>query len=278
MLKVWLITLIFICLSFAFTTTTFAHVAGQPPFFLINGTYAGFYPVFVSSLPNFILPQDSAPENYLINQSLAFELDSAMLPFPPDVIDKTTFSWDFGDGTKAEGLTAKHTYTKIGSFLLTITANYHGYSDPNTKPLLQAVLINIVPNKEYRLPKAVIEINKEVVTNPNNPIEITDRTVTFDAKSSTQGSAKIVSYFWDIGDRQSSNKSQFNHRFSDSMKNYIFPMLRVKDANGFINDAYVELDNSAIQTRPKTIISPFLIIGLINILVIAGVVVFLKGR
>lgn len=259
-------------------STSYAHVAGQPPFFLINGTYAGFYPVFVTSLPDFILPQDSAPENYLINQPLTFELDSAMLPFPPSVIDKTTFSWDFGDGTKTEGLTAKHTYTKMGSFLLTITANYHGYSDPNTKPLLQAVLINIVPNKEYRLPKAIIKINKEVITNPNNPIEITDHTVTFDATSSTPGSAKIVSYFWDIGDKQSSTKSHFNHRFSDSMRNYIFPMLRVKDANGFINDAYAELDNSAVQTKPKAATSPLLIIGLINMLVIAGVVVFLKRR
>ncbi len=256
----------------------YAHVAGQPPFFLINGIYSGFYPVFVTSLPNFILPQDSAPENYLINQSLNFQIDSAMLPFPQDVIDKTTFSWDFGDGTKAEGLTTNHSYTKIGSFLLTITANYHGYSDPNTKPLLQAVLINIVPNKEYKLPKAVIKVNQEVVKNPNSPIEIADDAVIFDATPSIKGSANIVSYFWDIGDKESSTQPLFQHTFSDSTRNYIFPMLRVKDANGFINDTYVELDKLPSQPKPKASISSFLLIGLINVFVIVGIIIFLKRR
>jgi len=39
-----------------------AHLAGQPPFFLVNGKYSGFYPVYVTSLKNYTLPQDTAPE------------------------------------------------------------------------------------------------------------------------------------------------------------------------------------------------------------------------
>jgi hypothetical protein len=253
-----------------------AHIAGQPPFFLINGTYTGFYPVYISSLSSFNLPQDIAPENYLINQSLNFEIDSAMLPFPQSVIDKTTFNWDFGDGSNAEGLAAEHTYKKMGSFLLTITANYHGYSDPNAKPILQAILLNIVPNKDYKLPQARIKIDHTIIKDPNNPVEISENPVTFDAALSTQGSAKIVSYFWDIGDGESTTQPSFQHTYTDSTKTYIFPMLRIKDANGFISDTFVQLNMSLPQSSQKSSISPLLIVGLVNILFIGGIILFLK--
>ncbi len=232
-------------LSVVIPTSVSAHLSGQPPFFLIDGKYTGFYPVYVTSLNNFILPQDSTPQNYLVNTPLHFELDANMLPFPDSVIAKTTFHWDFGDGTKTDGLKATHTYTKIGSFLLTINADYGGYSDPNTKPLLQAILINIVPTQAYKLPQAVITVDNKQINDPKNDIiQLADhQAVHLDATSSHPGSAPIVSYFWDVGDGTSKTTKAFTYDYTDDSQVYIFPMLRVKDKNGFINDTYFQLEN-----------------------------------
>jgi len=276
MRKIWLIICLVFSLSFVFTTQTYAHLAGQPPFFLINGTYTGYYPVYVTSLKDFVLPQDTAPENYLPNQSLNFEIDSAMLPFPQSIIDKTTFSWDFGDGTKAEGLTAKHSYTKIGSFLLTITANYGSYRDSNTRPILQAILLNIVPNKNYKLPKAIIKVNGETIEDPNSSIPLNEKKITLDASSSVEGSAKITSYFWDIGDGKSTHQRIFEHSYTDYNKTYIFPLLRVVDANGFINDTFVQLEKAPSAPKSSIPFLPFIVVVGFNILLIGGIILFLK--
>jgi len=268
------------CCAFLFLwigpTSVQAHLAGQPPFFLINGTYTGFYPVYVTSLKDFILPQDTAPENYLVNQTLYFEIDSKMLPFPQSVIDKTTFSWDFGDGTKADGLTANHTYTKMGSFLLTVTADYGDYKDPNAQPILQAILLNIVPTKDYKLPKAIILVNGKPVIDPNKSVPLSEEPITFDASSSIQGSAKITSILWDIGNGKSTDRSTFKYSFSDSQETYIFPMLRVTDANGFINDTFVQLERSAPTPKSKLPILPLGLLFGFNILLIGGVFILLK--
>ena len=96
-----LVTLLFTFLAFFFVTPSiYAHIAGQPPFFKMNDKYADYYPVYSTSLSDFTLPQDLAPENYLVNELVQFEIDTKMLPFPPEVIEKIEYTWDFGDGTK----------------------------------------------------------------------------------------------------------------------------------------------------------------------------------
>lgn len=263
-----------------FPPLTSAHLSGQPPFFLVNGKYSGFYPVYVTSLKNFLLSQDSAPDNYLINQPLQFEIDQTMLPFPPDVLGKITYAWDFGDGSKTTGTTATHMYTKMGSYLLTITANYGGYSDPNTKPLLQAILINILPNKDYKLPKAIITANGKIVTDPGNTtLSFSTTNVSLSANSSLAGSAPIVSYFWDLGDGESTQQKKLTHTYSDQNQIYIFPMLRVKDSHGFINDTYVQLEKATLTQKTSQSTSiPWAIplVILLNFVVIGGVIVIIK--
>src|SRR5690348_15333050 len=76
-----------------------AHLAGQPPFFVINNFYSNLYPVPLTSLSNFPLPQDMAPNTYTVNQTLNMHLDEKVLPAPPEVIEKTKFTWDFGDNS-----------------------------------------------------------------------------------------------------------------------------------------------------------------------------------
>ncbi len=218
-----------------------AHLFGQPPFFKINGVYSNLYPVPLTSLYNFNLPQDQSPESYLVNQPINFEFDISRLPAPPDVVKKTQFTWDFGDGSKATGLKNSHTYTKIGSYFLTVDA----YDGTTPKPqILESVLVNILPNSQYQLPKAVIKVNGQGTTDPLTDIKIFpfDQNLQLDGTSSTAPSSRIVSYFWDFGDQQSSTEPSPTHFFSKN-QTQVFPVLRVKDANGFIADSYIEVEN-----------------------------------
>lgn len=270
-----------ICLFFLITPLQVgAHLAGQPPFFLMNGKYAGFYPVYSTSLPNFPLPQDMAPETYLVNQPIDFAIDAKVLPFPPDVVAKTTFSWDFGDGAKASGLKNTHAYTKPGSYLLTIHADYAGYSDPNTKPLLQAVLLNVVPDKNYKLPKATITVNGKQVNDPLNDTFSfpSGSKITLSAEKSVEGTSPIATYFWDVGDGQKSDKKTITVSYKNTQA-YVFPMLRVKDKNGFISDAYVQIENS--QAKPATspfFAHPLLLLGLGNLLILGTIAWFVMRK
>src|SRR5258705_2741528 len=140
-------------LIFLLPSSALAHIAGQPPFLRVNGQYANLYFVPLSSLYDFDLPQDGAPDNYFINQTISFELDPMKLPAPSDVIAKTKFDWDFADGTHSQGLKNDHKFTKIGSYIVKI------YADDSTTPkpqIIESVLVNILPDSNYKLPKAKI--------------------------------------------------------------------------------------------------------------------------
>ncbi len=226
-----------------------AHLAGQPPFFKVNGKYAGLYAVPLTSLYDFDLPQDQPPDNYLINQLINFEFDISRLPAPPEVVAKTKFIWDFGDETKGEGLKNSHTYHKIGSFILKV------YADDSSTPkpqLLESVLLNILPDPNYQLPKAKILINGTGSKDPLTDIlklNLKDD-VSFDASKSTSAN-KLTYYFWDFGDQKSAQGSTQIHHYQTDLPQ-IFVVLRVKDNNGFIADQFVELQDSKTST-PSTL-------------------------
>lgn len=127
-----------------FVSTVYAHGVGQPSFFKINGRYAGYNDILIFS-PFFDVPQDKAPENYLVNQELKFEIDIISLEIPADDLKEFTFYWDFGDGSTASGLKNTHKYVNPGSYVVNITFSYNG-----DKPqLFESVVVQILPYKEY---------------------------------------------------------------------------------------------------------------------------------
>lgn len=219
----------------------YAHLAGQPPYLQINGQFVLLYPVPLTTLSNFDLPQDLPPDNYLVNQPINFELIANRMPAPPEIVRKTKFEYQFGDGGIAEGLKVTHTYTKMGSYISKI------YADDGTTPtpqLLEATLINVLPNKDYKLPQPIILANNKSSKDPLIDILKVDfgSIVILDGTSSKPGSGKIVSFFWDIGDQQSSDQSKLIHQYKKDFSQ-VFPVLRVKDENGFLADNFVELEN-----------------------------------
>jgi len=239
--QIWILITI-LCIIIVVPIRARAHLAGQPPFFKINSTYSGYYPVPISSVPDLAMPQDIAPANYLVNESIDFEIDAKALGVPQAVVDKSVFSWEYGDGQKATGLKNSHSYTKMGSYVLLI---YVSYTDLPAPQLLQTVLLNILPDKNYQLPQAIIKVNNQRVKDPIvDTLEFSfKKPLTFDAQTS-EPQSQIISYFWDFGDAKSSTEVVVDHKYSEALGGIVYPVLRIKDRNGFQSDAFVQINRN----------------------------------
>lgn len=278
-------------MSIVFTTPISAHVSGQPPFFRVNGTFSNYYPVPFASY-KFEIPQDIAPQNYILGEKINFEIDTTALAqtVPPEIIKKTTFSWDFGDGEKAKGLANPHAYKKAGAYILKISAKYEEIAGDQ---LIQSILVNVIPDKNYELPKPIINVNDKTSRDPLVDIQFIPfgQKLNLDATASEAKSSPIVEYLWDFGDSQTANGSKQSHTYSVNLaQQQVFPVLRVIDGNGFFADSYVQITNSkgdnninstSSSTIKKTVESsqPYLLIwGACVLLIIATAVLKLKKK
>src|SRR5581483_11553162 len=105
--KIIIVFLLFFSFFFINTPVN-AHLTNQPPFFKVNGKFTPLYPISPDYNTEVNLPQDIGPENYLVNEEINFELDQTFLPVVPQLLNQITFNWDYGDGTKGEGLKSTH--------------------------------------------------------------------------------------------------------------------------------------------------------------------------
>jgi hypothetical protein len=181
-----------------------------------------------------IIPKDTFEETLLAGDEISFEIDVHKLEerFPDEDISKLKFNWDFGDGTKKEGVKQAHTYKKPGSYFLNIKSSKDDLSE--------SVLLQVIPNKDYKIPQAVIKVNDKKGTNENYNILDFDlnNALSFDASGSVPGTAKIVKYTWEFGDDKSGKgKSVRPQAFATVV-------LRIEDENGIFSDAFVNLRNS----------------------------------
>lgn len=242
--------------------SAFAHLVGQPPFFKINDIYSDFYQVSSLSVdsPDFDLPQDKAPALYYVGDSINFEIDTQKLKdvVPEEIIKKTVFLWEYGDGEKAKGLENTHSFSKMGSFMLKIFADTSAF-EKNTPPqLLQSVMLHVLPDKNYQLPDPVITINGQTqYKDPQTGVLKNDfqlnikRPIIFGVNFPKTPSSPIVSYFWDMADGETKNQSSFTYTYSGSL-NMVFPALRVKDKNGFIVDTAVGISHNPAANNIAT--------------------------
>ncbi|HZZ99055.1 MAG TPA: PKD domain-containing protein [Candidatus Saccharimonadia bacterium] len=217
-----------------------AHSVGQPPFLKLNGKYAGFYSVPLSS-DFFVTPQDQSPENYLVNTPIVFEIDPVALQVPQEIIKNSTFRWEFGDDSFGSGLNNTHTYTKQGSYILNITAKYK----TDDAQLIESDVIQVLPDANYVLPTASIKVNGHEIADPVNDVRnISFQGVTFEVVA--HDSSSPATYIWDLGDNVSSKALSVTHSYDKKLQ-LAYPILRTKDANGFFTDAYVQMENADIN-------------------------------
>jgi hypothetical protein len=244
-----------------------------------------FYPVQSNGyLADFVLPQDKSPKNYLVNQNISFAIDLTRLQIPQDALEKTTFSWDFKDGSKTTGLSATHTYKKPGSYILEISADSTAFDKDIPVQVIQSTMINVLPTNDYKMPQAKVTVNGKTVANPSKdilPVNTTNEVV-FDA-STSQG--QIASYYWDFDDGKGSHEKITTYKYAQT-RTFLAPVLRVIDNNGFISDAYIVLkvDNkngttplSQKQTVEHKSSFPWIPI-IVGVLVVGGAGIVLRRK
>lgn len=249
-----------------FSKDTFAHLGGIP-FVKVNGQETKIYTKEEYVTINDVsIPSDIAPENYLINQTISFEVDPEKLSYPKEVTDQATYTWNFGDGQKANGKKVEHSYSKMGSYVVDVQIDYGDltrfdfYMGDNLPPS-QIILLHIIPDKNYKLPQPVVKINNqlpEIITTPlsaatdsamisrNNIVIDLNNKLTFDASDSIVGTTKIKKYQWDFGQGTEGTKKIDTYRYK-LPQYYATAILRVEDENGFLADTFVDIQNSGLN-------------------------------
>lgn len=261
----------FILYLIIFPIISVAHTTAQLSYFKINGVYTNPYPITSTSVTDFQVPQDSTPQAYLINQTLNFALDTTRLPVPLDTIQKGTLTWNFGDEATAQGLANTHTYSKIGTYLLTINLTVPG--DTNQYPI-QSIFLNIVPNKNYQLPKPQIKVNGQTVSSGSTVLVDLSQSVKLEADLEPQND-QVIEYAWDLGDGNSSSQKSLSHNYVNTQFKLV-PILRIKDSQGFIVDTSIVLSN---QPSAKFSLKTLSIDGgIVILLALAAEAIILKKR
>lgn len=237
-----------------FQKQVIAHSRGVP-IFKINGVLAKVYPIELTSITPYLSDSsDMASENYLVNQNLEFEFEASLsaqmrelIGWSNEVLKKVAYIWDFGDGStklKTDGPKTSHTYTKMGSYIMQIEADYSQTGIPNVdNPRVQSTLIHVLPDKEYQLPVPIIKVNGQLVPSSGSLSFDFNKRLTFDGSGSKAPSSRIIQYQWDIkqGNVVKSETASIKYKLPQY---YTTPVLRIKDENGFIAEASVSLTNS----------------------------------
>ncbi len=216
-------------LFFSFIPPIQAHIGGIP-FINLNDK-----PTLVNDYNNYSgrtdIPQDDAPETFLINQPIKFEIIQKYLQIPEDIFKKSEFRWKF-DPEKdqyATGSLISHSFDQAKTYYSVLEVK--GPEQSDFQPL-NTLGINIVNDLNYKLPK----ITLSAATDNNKP----NRPIQYFANIETDPTAQIISYSWDFDDEQTSTEQNPIHKFAD--ENIIHGVtLKVTDSNGYINYAGLQV-------------------------------------
>jgi PKD repeat protein len=110
------------------------------------------------------------------------------------------YAWDFGDGTTANGVKVNHSYSKAGSYQVTLTVTDDGGLNDSTT---QEVQIEEPPVNQP--PTAVISATTTAVVS---------QSVQFDGSGSTDSDGSIAKYDWHLGDGTTAVGQVVTHTYS----------------------------------------------------------------
>ncbi|MGV6859045.1 MAG: PKD domain-containing protein [bacterium] len=138
----------------------------------------------------------------------------------------SSYEWDFGDGSTANGSTALHTYTSDGTFtaILRVTDNL-GLQNITTQD------VTVAPASGNQDPVATATATPDTVE--------VNETVQFDASGSSDADGSIASYSWDFGDGNSASGVNPQHAYA-SAGTYTVE-LTVTDNEGATNVSDIEV-------------------------------------
>jgi len=121
---------------------------------------------------------------------------SSSTPDGGELIDPTSYAWDFGDGFFGTGMITNHTYADPGTYMVTLNVtDSEGLSDTMSK----SVTVSKAPVADFTY-------------SPLSPL--VGEVVTFNASTSTPDGGTIISYDWDFGDFTTASGMVVTHAYS----------------------------------------------------------------
>ncbi len=127
----------------------------------------------------------SYPESLCVGNEIVFDASETQ----DDTSSGLSYSWDMGDGTKAEGVRVTKTYKKGGLYKISLTVDDNEDSSCSTDTILQKIRVNTPP-----------------VADAGGDIDICledyqeSYKVTFNGSGSSDGDRDKLTYSWDMGD------------------------------------------------------------------------------
>lgn len=119
-----------------------------------------------------------------LGQSVTFDARGTTTSDPA----KTTYAWDFGDGTQGKGIQVTKEYKKVGEYQVWLTVNDGQNTACSTDSISKKVKIGAAPIADAGQDIELSYLEKE-------PLK-----VSFDASDSMSPSGDPLTYAWDFGD------------------------------------------------------------------------------
>ena len=140
----------------------------------------------------------------------------------------TEYRWDFGDGLTGAGLTMRHGYAKIGTYVVTLTVVDDAGLTSAAKVTVQ--VLNRAPHAKLSIAPAMV---------------LTSDVITLDARGSIDTDGTIVDYTWIFGDGSVTHGAQVSHSYgADGI--YMVVLTVVDDAGGADSTSvFVQVENRA---------------------------------
>ncbi len=167
-----------------------------------NGQPALAYPLTQDSPPS--TPIGIFGQQYVAQGPISFTEDLSRLPTPVDP-NAYGWSWDFGDGAKAQGFAVTHTYAKPGTY--SVRLQLTDPKDPtNSDPNFDSAALTVLGQAYAQPPIAKIASNGIYVQLGSS--------LTYDANGSYAPSGGDVTYTWNFGDSTIDQGIRVSHTFS----------------------------------------------------------------
>ncbi len=175
-----------------------------------------------------------SPANPMVGQWVQFDGSAS---FDPDGTI-TAYTWNFGDGSTASGVSRYHKFTAPGTYTVTLTVTDNGGLTNTTTQTVQVGVPNQAPTAAFSYSPAHPGVGQWVK---------------FDGSASFDPDGSITTYSWNFGDGSTGTGASVYHQFT-APGNYTVT-LTVTDNNGLTNSTSQTVQITAPNQAPAAAFS-----------------------